>query len=150
FIALPFFAFLIYSSPFLLSKIGAFWIILWMFWYVMFRLPELSRAKPKTIDVPYLEYLGRWQSFLELNISLGRKAIYWYGLAPGLGCFAIILGPYLEGQMSLLKLLGILSVFFVSIIALYFYLKWVVKKLFEPRLKKTNELIQVMKEQKSV
>ena len=78
--------------------------------------------------------------------GMSDTALYWYILPCILGCLLFALGPILEGVLTGLKMIIILSIFIGTGILAYFYMKWITKKLYVKRLEKLDELIETMEE----
>ena len=145
FIIIPVFLFYLYLVPPILAKIASFLLVLWAIWY-MFLLRKIKKRKPCTVTLNYIEYLKKNRNYLSVLKKWGDTAIYWYVLLPLSGYFLFVSGFYLDRIVD--------NAFFVKLIFIglgtgavtYIYIKWVVKKIYTPRLKKIDELIEVMEE----
>lgn len=145
-IIIPIFLFYIYFVPFLLSKIASFLIVIWAIWY-MLKLRSFKKSKPTTLSKSYLEYLCQNQDYFKNIIKWGNTALYWYILPCILGVILFLMGPIIDGVLVDTFQIAIIFSTVIGIgIGLYFYTKWLVKKLYVPRLKKIEELIKVMEE----
>lgn len=141
----PVFLYYIYWVPHLLSKIASLWIVAWSIWY-MFLLRRIKRDKPKEQDQNYLDYLNQWKTYLEQNKKLTGSAFYWYILPPITGCILFALGFYLGDAIGFRRFAVNIGIFLITAIFTRFYFKWIIRTIYNPRLKKINELIKVMKE----
>ncbi|MFK5973650.1 MAG: hypothetical protein QM485_10260 [Flavobacteriaceae bacterium] len=141
----PVFLFYIYWVPFVLSKLASFLIVIWAIWY-MIRLRTLKKKRPKSITLNYLDYLKENQTYVSLLKNVTNTALYWYVLPPMTGYFLFIAGPYLDGIIDFKFLIILTFIGLATVIATYFYSRWIVKKIYSPRLKKINELIRVLEE----
>lgn len=145
FTIVPVFLFYIYFVPPVLSKIASFLIALWAIWY-MIRLRNVKKGKPKSVTLNYLDYLKKNQSYLKLLKNMGDTVIYWYVLPPLTGYFLFIIGFSVDGIIEYRFLTKLILVGIATGIATYFYSRWIVKKIYSPRLKKIDELIKVLEE----
>ncbi len=144
-IIIPVFTFYVYYVPFLLSKIASVLLVLWAIWY-WFRLRWYKTLKPNSVNVNYLDYLHQTKTYLQMLKGLSDTAIYWYVL-PGIsGCLLFALGPIIEGVLTGLKMIMMLSIFIGSGVGAYFYIRWMSKKIYVRRLEKLDELIEAMEE----
>ncbi len=142
---IPILLFIVYWVPPMLSKIASFLIVLWAIWY-MFRLRKIKERQPKSITLNYLEYLKKNRGYLKYLKNMTDTAMYWYILPPMTGYFMFITGAhfYARGPTAFFLLTLLLGM--GASIAYYFYFRWIVKKIYAPRLKKIDELIKVMEE----
>lgn len=145
FTVVPVFLFYIYFVPPVLSKIASFLIVLWVIWY-MIRLRNIKKRKPKSVTLNYLDYLKENQTYLKLLKNMTDTILFWYVLPPMTGFFLFITGFYLEGIIDIKFLLKLILIGLATIIATYGYSRWVVKKIYSPRLKKIDNLIGVLEE----
>jgi hypothetical protein len=140
-LGIPVFVYYSYSSPHILTKIASVLIALWGI-YVIIRLRNTRKHKPGALTETYLEYLYKTRDYLKLQKQLLDSVLYWYILPAMIFMFLYILGPGITGR--LVKILN-LSVGLVAGGAFVYYLnKRAVKKQFNPRLEKIEELIKVM------
>lgn len=144
-IVIPIFSFYVYYVPFLLSKIASVLIVLWVIWY-MFRLRAVKKLKPSEVSESYLEYLYQTRTYLRVLKEMGDTGIYWYILPSILGALLFITGYVIGGVLSGTKMVVIFSSVIGLGVGLYFYMKWITKKLYSNRLSKVEELIAVMEE----
>ncbi len=144
-IIVPVFSFYIYWVPFTLSKIASGLIVIWAIWY-MFRLIRVKKLKPNSIYVTYSDYLNQTKSYLQMLKGMSDTALYWYILPCILGCLLFALGPIIEGVLTGLKMIIVISIFIGAGILAYFYIKWINKKVYVKRLEKLDNLIKTMEE----
>ncbi len=144
-VIIPVFLFYIYLVPHMLSKIASFLVVLWSIWY-MFRLRKVKKRKPKSVTLNYLEYLKKNRGYMKYLKNMTNTAMYWYILPPMTGYFIFIAGPYFDGIIDNTFLFKLILVGIGVSIAYYFYFRWIVKKIYIPRLKKIDELIKAMEE----
>lgn len=144
-IIIPIFLFIVYWVPPVLSKIASFLIVLWAIWY-MFRLKKIKERQPKSITLNYLKYLKKNRGYLRYLKNMTDTAMYWYILPPMIGYFMFIAGAHLYARGPIPFLLFTILLGLGMSIAYYFYFRWIVKKIYIPRLKKIDELIEVMEE----
>ena len=144
-IIIPIFLFIVYWVPPVLSKIASFLIVLWAIWY-MFRLRKIKERQPKSITLNYLEYLKKNRGYLKYLKNMTDTAMYWYILPPMTGYFMFITGAhfYARGPNTFFLLTLLLGI--GASIAYYYYFRWIVKKIYVPRLKKIDELVKVLEE----
>lgn len=144
-IIIPIFLFIVYWVPPVLSKIASFLIVLWAIWY-MFRLRKIKERQPKSITLNYLEYLKKNRGYLRYLKNMTDTAMYWYILPPMTFYFMFIIGAHLYTRGPIPFFLFTVLVGIGTSIGYYFYFRWIVKKIYIPRLKKIDELIEVMEE----
>ena len=144
-IIIPIFLFIVYWIPPVLSKIASFLIVLWAIWY-MFRLRKIKEKQPKSITLNYLEYLKKNRGYLRYLKNMTDTAMYWYILPPMTFYFMFITGAHLYTKGPITFFLFTVLLGLSTSIAYYFYFRWIVKKIYIPRLKKIDELIEVMEE----
>ncbi|MCK5442975.1 MAG: hypothetical protein KAJ23_13890 [Maribacter sp.] len=144
-IVIPVFIFYVYYVPHILSKIASILIALWAIWY-MVKLRRLRNYKPNTITENYLDYLYQCRTYLRLLKKMGDTALYWYILPPMVGYMLFILGFSSGDTLENKQLIMPISVGIAVGVATYFYSRWIVKKMYAPRLKKIDELIKAMEE----
>lgn len=148
-ITIPIFAFQAYKQPNTLAKVGAVWIVLYIF-FVIYKLLKAKKSKPNTVDT-YLAYLNQSKAYLQTQKSLLDGALYWYILPCLIGVFIMKIGVLDLFNKSWKEIIRIkmvwisLSVITVTGVFANQLNKWVVKKQITPRLKKVNELIRLLK-----
>lgn len=145
-ILIPILLFIVYWVPPVLSKIASFLIVLWAIWY-MFRLRKIKERQPKSITLNYLEYLKKNRGYLRYLKNMTDTAMYWYILPPMTFYFMFITGAHLYARGPIPFFLFAVLLGLSMSIACYFYFRWIVKKIYIPRLKKIDELIEVMESQ---
>lgn len=146
-IVIPIFAYLTYSLPHVLSKIGCLLIILCVI-YVIFKLKSLNQYKPNTLTDSYIEYLYQYKNYLRLQKKMRETAPYWYLLPLVTGVVLFVLGiiTNLDAPISPRIIIIISSIIIGSVIFIYFYNLWIIKKHYTPRLEKMDKLIKTMEE----
>ena len=144
-IIIPVFSFYIYWVPHLLSKIASFLLVLWAIWY-MFRLRKVKKRKPKSVTLSYLEYLKKNKGYMKYLKNMTDTAVYWYLILPLSGYFLFIAGPYFDGVIDNAFLVILVLIGLATGVAYYLYFRWAIKNIYNPRLKKIDELIEVMEE----
>ncbi len=151
-ILIPFFTYQAYRLPNMLAKFGAILIAIWLV-YVINNALKLKKAKPDEAS-SYLEYLNQSKAYLENHKSLSENLMYWYVLPCFIGVILIIIGK-LELPTKSWAEIGENKMVWITfslliIIGVFAYLinKWVIKKEFLSRLKKIDELLELLKEGK--
>ncbi len=143
-ITIPIFAYVAFTHPFTLTRIGSALIVLSVI-YIIFRLFSIDRQKPNNYSESYLDYIYKAKEVLNAQKKALNNVIYWYILPIYPGLIFFLLGfVHIPEKINL-----ILSVFLTTIlinIGIHFLNKWAAKKQFTPRLKKIDELIQTMEE----
>jgi len=144
-IVIPIFAYLTYSLPHILSKIGCLFIVLCVI-YVIFKLKNLNKYKPNTLTDSYIEYLYQYKNYLSIQKKMRETAPYWYLLPLVTGVTLFILGIIANHDAPIppQKTIIMVTTIIGSVIFIYFYNAWIIKKQYIPRLKKMEELIQAM------
>ena len=145
-IIIPVFLFYIYFVPHLLSKIASIWIAIWACWY-MTLLRKFKKSKPKTLNLVYIDYLRENRTYMANLKKWANRSMYWYVLPPMSGYFIFIVGPYVDGAIDEAFFIKLILIGLATVILTYFYTRWVVKTIYTPRLKKIDELIEVMEEE---
>ncbi|EAR02965.1 hypothetical protein [Maribacter sp. HTCC2170] len=144
-IIIPVFLFIVYWVPPVLSKIASFLIVLWAIWY-MFRLRKIKEKQPKSILLNYLDYLKKNRGYLRYLKNMTDTAMYWYILPPMTGYFMFIIGAHLYAKGPTAFFLLTLLLGMGASIAYYLYFRWIVKKIYMPRLQKIDSLIKTLEE----
>ena len=152
-IIVPVFLFYIYFVPQVLSKIASFLIVVWAIWY-MTRLRTIKKRKPNSVTLSYLDHLKENQTYLKFLNNMTNTILYWYILPPMTGYFLFITGPYIAGVIDSKFLIILIFIGLSVAIASppppppppYTYSRWVIKKIYTPRLRKIDELIRVLEE----
>ncbi len=142
---IPVFLFYIYFVPPILAKIASFFIVIWACWY-MFLLRKIQKSKPNVINLNYLDYLNKNRTYMSTIKKLGATTLYWYILPPMAGYFLFITGFYFDGIVDDSFFIKLILIGVGTVILTYMYSRWVVKKIYSPRLQKIDELIKVMEE----
>ncbi|MGW9686454.1 hypothetical protein [Flagellimonas sp. 2504JD1-5] len=145
---IPFFLYQAYRLPNVLAKVGAFWIVIYC-GFVIYKLLKVKKEKPNEAS-SYLEYLRQSKNYLEKQKKLLENVLYWYILPGLMGCVVMMAGildllnkPFQE-IIKIKKVWISLSLFTAIGVFTYWLNKRAVKKELFPRLKKVNELIDLM------
>ena len=139
-IVVPIFAYAAYAIPFMLSKLASVLIIIWAI-YIGFRLRNARKHKPGAFFESYLDYLRQTREYLRIQKHMMDNIVYWY-ILPGMTLTMLfVLGP---GKTKSIFRMGILNV--ALAVATYYLNKRSAEKQYVPRLKKLDELIQVMEQ----
>ncbi|GBD91483.1 hypothetical protein BMS3Abin04_02215 [bacterium BMS3Abin04] len=138
------FGYITYTVPFVLSKIAAIFIILWLI-YVIFRLRSSKKLKPSAVTESYLDYLYKTKEYLRIQKKLLDSVLYWYILPPFIGIIVFLSGIWIIPETHNTIIMTAVGTVGYGIFA-YLLNKRKVKKEIIPRLRKTDELIKVMKE----
>ncbi len=146
-IVIPIFAYLTYSLPHILSKIGCLLIVLCII-YVVIKLKNLNKYKPNTLTDSYIDYLYQYKNYLSLQKKMRETAPYWYLLPLVTGVTLFILGVIAnhDTRISPRIIIIICTIIIGCVIFICFYNAWIIKKQYIPRLKKMEELIKTMEE----
>jgi len=143
---IPVLLFSIYIVPPILVKIASFLIVIWVIWY-MLQLIEAKRREPESVTLNYLEYLKKNRDYMIYLKKTIVKSMYSYALLALPAYFLSIAGVYFDGIINLAFFIKLILVGVVGHIGAYIYSRWEVKKIDAPRLKKIDELIEVMEEE---
>tara|TARA_R110002050_G_scaffold300287_1_gene468580 strand:+ start:7621 stop:8202 length:582 start_codon:yes stop_codon:yes gene_type:complete len=138
---IPFLVRIAYTIPFTLSKIGVIWIILSII-YIIIRLQITKRHKPSAFTETYHNYLYKTKVYLNIQKKLLDTVLFWYFSPIAIGVVLFFVGSITDMQELFLKLTLLIGLGII----VYYLNKRVVKKQITPRLKKIDELIQVMEE----
>lgn len=139
---IPFFIHRAFMSEQILVKIGAAWIVLSTI-YIIYRLLAIGKYKPGTVTETYLDYLYQSKNYLSLQKKMLDTVLIWYFSPIAIGVLLILLGR-IENTSKFY--LGVLMLT-VSGAIVHFLNKWSAKKHITPRIKKIDELIEVMEEE---
>ncbi len=143
-IVIPVFAYVAYTHPFALTRIGSTLIVLSVI-YILFRLLRIDRQKPNNYSETYLDYLYKTKEVLGIQKKSLDNVVYWYVLPIYPGLILFLLGfVHIPEKINLILLTFSLAI--VVAIALHFLNRRAAKKEFIPRLQKIDELIKVMEE----
>lgn len=140
-IVAPFFMHKAFVAEQILVKIGAIWIVLSAI-YIIYRLASTKNHKPNAITENYLDYLYQSKDYLGVQKNLLDSVIYWYFLPIAIGILLIFVGSMEINSRFYLNIVGLI----VLGVGVHFLNKWSAKKYISPRLKKIDELINVMEE----
>lgn len=145
-IAIPAFAYLAYSIPFILSKVASILIIAWAV-YVFIRLKNAKKHKPGAFTETYVKYLYKTREYLNIQKKLLDNVIYWY-ILPGMTLIYLFVMGFIgvPGKDRYIMRMSIGNA--VLAIAIYILNKSAVKKQIVPRLEKIDELIKVLEMEK--
>jgi len=151
-VIIPLFAYQVYNQPNYLAKFGATWIVVYVV-YVIYRLLDAKKNKPKEMS-SYLEYLKQCKKYLERQKKLLDSVLYWYVLPCLMGCAIMMTGMLDLLNTSWYEIIRMRKVWIAvssfTIIGVFVprLNKRAVKKELLPRIKKVNELIRLMEEEK--
>ena len=143
-IAIPAFLFITYNVPYTISKIGSIWIVLAVI-YILIRLKSAKKHKPTDLTETYIDYLYKTKDYLNAQKKLLDTVLYWYVLPVFPGYVLILLGFIHIPEKRKIIIIAALAFVVMAILA-HFLNKRGVRKEFDPRLKKIDELIQVLEE----
>ena len=143
-IAIPAFLFITYNVPYTISKIGSIWIVLAVI-YILIRLKSAKKHKPTDLTETYIDYLYKTKDYLNAQKKLLDTVLYWYVLPVFPGYVLILLGFIHIPEKRKIIIIAALAFVVMAILA-YILNKRGVRKEFDPRLKKIDELIQVLEE----
>ncbi len=145
-LVIPVFIFYVYFVPFAVSKSASIFIAIWGIYY-MLKLRALKKLKPSSTSGTFLNYLLQNRDYLNHLKKMLDTAIYWYILPCIFGVLLFLLGYILGGVLNDISQISIiLCVVFITGIATHFYIKWIIRSQYMPRLKKIEELLKVLEE----
>jgi hypothetical protein len=138
----PVFAYLAFTTPYLLSRIASVLVIVWGV-YIVIRLRVAQKYKPSAFSETYLKYLYQTKEYLRIQKQLLDSIAYWYILPGFLLVSLFLLGPIGEpGKIP--HILKALAGNVIFAIVLYILNKRAVEKEVVPRQNKVDELIVIM------
>ncbi|WP_136465225.1 hypothetical protein [Flagellimonas onchidii] len=143
-ICIPVFAFYVYFVPFILSKIASALTVIWLI-YVIVRIVRIKKYKPSAFTESYLDYLHKTRKYLKVQMYLLKSSLYWYILPGIFFIFLFLVGAWEKPETHNVIILTAVLAICIGVIT-YYINKRRVRKEFEPRLKKIDELIAVMEE----
>lgn len=147
-IVVPVFIYRAFVAEQILVKIGAIWIVISTV-YIIYRLISTKKYKPNTITESYLDSLNQSKDYLSIQKNLLDSVIYWYFLPIAIGALLILIGSWeISSMMSPRnwKIIAMVLVIVASGWGIHFLNRWSANKYIAPRLKKIDELIEVMEE----
>ncbi|MEP1489011.1 MAG: hypothetical protein ABJK28_11335 [Algibacter sp.] len=142
FIVIPIFTYFAFTIPFILTKIGSIWIVIWVI-YVVVKLLKSRKNKPSAFTENYFDYLQKTRNYLLIQKKISDSMFYWYILPFLIGMLLFVIG--IKGvpmHRLILTFLGMIGLGFF----IHFLNKRGVKKEIIPRLNKIDELLKIMKE----
>jgi len=135
------FGMMAFTTPYLLSKAGILLTALsFIFWFV--QLKRVKKLKPRSFSETYLDYLYGIRKYLKAEIKLQNKVVYWFYLPGSIVTLLWHIGSFKTFHDSMTNI-------FVTIglmIVVYLSYKKVSGKFFPRRLKKVEELINMLEE----
>ena len=141
-IVIPIFIYYAFTIPFILTKIGSIWTVIWVI-YVVIKLLKSKKNKPSAFTENYFDYLQKTRVYLLAQKELLDSVFYWYILPFLIGMLLFVMGvkgvPIYRLILIFLGMIG-LGVF------IHFLNKRGVKKEIIPRLNEIDELLKIMKE----
>ncbi|WP_142785247.1 hypothetical protein [Changchengzhania lutea] len=141
-IAIPLFLFIVFTVPYVLSKIAAALIVVWLI-YLLIRILSVKKFKPSDLNENYVEYLNRTKEYITVQKRLLDTSLYWYILPSLTGVMLFVIGiSDVPKQLLILIFMGI--VVFGAFI--YFLNKRRVRKEIIPRIEKVENLIKAIRE----
>ena len=138
--------FIPYLIPHLVSKIASGLIVVWAI-YVIYRFLTVRKIKPSEYSENYLSYLIKNRVYFMEQKKL-LDSIFWWYLAPFLFCLLLFVSGYIgESTNNASIIITITGGVIVSVLT-YFLNKNASKKEFDPKIKKIENLIKMLKETK--
>ena len=143
-VVVPIFLFTAYNVPHTLSRIASVLIAFWAI-YVIFKLQKAKKNQPHRLSDSYLDYLRQMRLYLKDQKKLLDEVVYWY-ILPFMAFVLLFMIGFINLPDDWIHMVkpGILCVG-VGILA-FVLNKRAVKKTIVPRLKKIDELIEVLQE----
>lgn len=140
-IVIPAFAFTAITIPFLLTRIASVLTILWAI-YIAVKLRNAKKKKPGALTESYLHYLKKTRDYLIIQKQMLDSVLYWY-ILPGMTLtMMFVLGFGVADRIKSIVKFALLNV--VLAVATYYLNKRAVKAEITPRLKKIEELINLL------
>ena len=112
---------------------------------MILRLRSTKKHKPTDFTETYIDYLYKTKDYLNAQKKLLDTVLYWYILPPFPGILMIVMGFMHIPEKRKIIVLTLFLFVIIAILALFLN-KRAVKKEFNPRLEKIEELIKVMEE----
>ncbi|MEM1257274.1 MAG: hypothetical protein AAGH81_02010 [Bacteroidota bacterium] len=130
-----------YKNPFVLSKIGMGLATLWLV-YVIVKLLGLKRLRPMNFASTYHTFLNNNRDYVKAQKRMRDTAIYWY-IIPSIGSgILFFIGMEKNSQKLFMAILVAIGIGVV----IYFYNRWIIKKVYVPKLNRINELLKSLEE----
>lgn len=140
-IVIPFFIYMGYLIPSLLTKIGSGLIVMYGI-FVVFWLNQAKKHKPGPLTATYLEYLRKAKQHLDAQKHLLDTVLYWYILPAYVSMSVFMLGSGTH-EVIIRMQIGLIAL----CVAIYYLNKRAVTKTLMPKLVKIEAAIQVMEQE---
>ena len=137
------FSFIVYSTPYITTKIASVLIIIF-FINILIQVLGIKKFKPNDLEENYLEYLKKTRKYFEAQKKLLETSVYWVILPIFPIMLLFFVGPWEIPSTRYL----IVVIYLVTIgmgIYGYFLNKKRVKNEIKPRIDRVDELIKELK-----
>lgn len=145
------FAYQVYRLPNHITKFGAILIIGWCF-FLIYKVTKIKKTRPHETS-SYINYLKQNKEYLKSQMGLSHKFMTLVVLPCFSGVILIMIGQLDLVNKSWNEIVGSktfwIQLFIFAVVGTFaFYMnRWVAKKEFLPRLKKVDELLQLLKKE---
>jgi hypothetical protein len=137
----PFFIYMGYIIPSVLTKIGSGLIVLYGIFVVLW-LNRAKKHKPGPLSSTYLEYLRKAKQYLDAQKHLLDTVLYWYILPAYVSMSVFMLGSGTH-EVIIRMQIGLIAL----CVAIYYLNKRAVTKTLVPKLVKIEAAIRVMEQE---
>jgi hypothetical protein len=137
----PFFIYMGYLIPSVLTKIGSGLIVLYGIFVVLW-LNRAKKHKPGPLSSTYLEYLRKAKQYLDAQKHLLDTVLYWYILPAYVSMSVFMLGSGTH-EVIIRMQIGLIAL----CVAIYYLNKRAVTKTLVPKLVKIEAAIRVMEQE---